>query len=109
MARQRWEPVLAPLPAMTHAGFAALVAMFLLMSGSDLTTSYAAMRANAAALSPTTRNVVFVLALFGFGSKAGIVPLHETVPQARVVKLGSGVDLDILEAGDIDFTWPKQL
>jgi len=30
--------------AMTHAGFAALMAMFLLMSGGDLTTSFAAMR-----------------------------------------------------------------
>src|SRR5262249_47602085 len=49
--------------AMTHAGFAALVAMFLLMSGSDLTTSFVGMRANAAALSPAARNAVFLLAL----------------------------------------------
>jgi hydrogenase-4 component B len=71
--------------AMTHAGFAALMAMFLLMSGSDLTTSFAAMRANASALSPTARNVIFVLALFGFGSKAGIVPLHVWLPMAHPV------------------------
>src|SRR5574341_435713 len=37
--------------AMTHAGFAALLAMFLLMSGGDLTTSFAGMRSNTAALS----------------------------------------------------------
>src|SRR5262249_20430273 len=36
--------------AMTHAGFAALVAMFLLLSGDDLTTSFSEMRVNAAAL-----------------------------------------------------------
>lgn len=71
--------------AMTHAGFAALVAMFLLMSGGDLTTSFAGMRANAAALSPALRNVVFVLALFGFGTKAGIVPLHVWLPLAHPV------------------------
>ncbi len=71
--------------AMTHAGFAALMAMFLLMSGGDLTTSFAAMRENAAALSPATRNVIFVLALFGFGTKAGIVPLHVWLPMAHPV------------------------
>jgi len=71
--------------AMTHAGFAALMAMFLLMSGSDLTTSFAAMRANAAALSPAARNLVFLLALFGFGTKAGVVPLHVWLPMAHPV------------------------
>lgn len=71
--------------AMTHAGFAALVAMFLLLAGNDLTTSFAGMRANAAALSPALRNVIFLLALFGFGTKAGIVPLHVWLPMAHPV------------------------
>jgi len=71
--------------AMTHAGFAALAAMFLLMSGGDLTTSFAGMRANGALLSPALRNVIFVLALFGFGTKAGIVPLHVWLPMAHPV------------------------
>jgi hydrogenase-4 component B len=71
--------------AMTHAGFAALAAMFLLMSGGDLTTSFAGMRANAAALSPALCNVIFLLALFGFGTKAGIVPLHIWLPMAHPV------------------------
>ncbi len=68
--------------AMTHAGFAALMAMFLLMAGGDLTASFSGMRSNAAALSSGSRNVIFVLALFGFGSKAGIVPLHVWLPMA---------------------------
>ena len=71
--------------AMTHAGFAALVAMFLLLSGNDLTTSFAAMRSGAAALSPVIRNAIFILALFGFGSKAGIIPLHVWLPMAHPV------------------------
>ena len=71
--------------AMTHAGFAALVAMFLLMSGGDLTTSFAAMRAGSQALSPWTRDAVFLLALLGFGAKAGIVPLHVWLPMAHPV------------------------
>jgi hydrogenase-4 component B len=71
--------------AMTHAGFAALAAMFLLMSGGDLTTSFAGMRTNAAVLSPAFRNVIFVLSLFGFGTKAGIAPLHVWLPMAHPV------------------------
>ena len=71
--------------AMTHAGFAALIAMFLLLSGADLTTSFASMRAGAALLSPGSRNVVFLLALFGFGAKSGIIPLHVWLPMAHPV------------------------
>ncbi len=71
--------------AMTHAGFAALVAMFLLLSGGDLTTSFASMRAGSAALAPLARDAIFLLALFGFGSKAGIIPLHIWLPMAHPV------------------------
>lgn len=71
--------------AMMHAGFAALVAMFFLLSGGELTTSFAAMRSNASALSPAMRNAIFLLALFGFGSKAGIIPLHVWLPMAHPV------------------------
>jgi hydrogenase-4 component B len=71
--------------AMTHAGFAALIAMFLLLSGADLTTSFASMRAGSALLSPASRNAVFLLALFGFGTKSGIIPLHVWLPMAHPV------------------------
>ena len=71
--------------AMTHAGFAALIAMFLLLSGADLTSSFASMRAGAMLLSPATRNAIFVLALFGFGAKSGIIPLHVWLPMAHPV------------------------
>jgi hydrogenase-4 component B len=71
--------------AMTHAGFAALIAMFLLLSGADLTTSFASMRAGAALLSPASRNAIFLLALFGFGAKSGIIPLHIWLPMAHPV------------------------
>ncbi|NTU78621.1 MAG: hydrogenase 4 subunit B [Chloroflexales bacterium] len=70
---------------MTHAGFAALVAMFLLLAGGDLSASFSAMRAAAPALDPALRTGIFALALFGFGSKAGIVPLHVWLPLAHPV------------------------
>ncbi len=67
----------------THAGFAALVAAFLLLSAGDPTTSFEAMRA--ASLSPGARDAVFALALLGFSAKAGIVPLHVWLPMAHPV------------------------
>ena len=67
----------------THAGFAALVAAFLLLAAGDPTASFAAMRS--AVLAPGTRDAVFVLAVIGFGAKAGIVPLHVWLPMAHPV------------------------
>ncbi|MBI3629490.1 MAG: hydrogenase 4 subunit B, partial [Candidatus Rokubacteria bacterium] len=69
--------------AVTHAGFVALVAMFLLMSGADLTASFAAMRG--APLAPAVRDAAFLLALVGFAAKAGLVPLHVWLPMAHPV------------------------
>ena len=68
--------------AMTHAGLALLLAAFvLLMNGG--TGAFSDLRAGAVTLSPEVRNLIFVLALFGFGSKAGIVPLHVWLPRAH--------------------------
>src|SRR5881296_1438261 len=69
--------------AVTHAGFTALVAAFLVLAGGDMTGSFAAMRS--ATLPPATRNVVFLLALVGFGTKAGVIPLHVWLPMAHPV------------------------
>src|SRR5207249_8025262 len=69
--------------AVTHAGFAALVAAFLVLAGGDMTGSFAAMKS--ATLPPATRNVVFLLALVGFGTKAGVIPLHVWLPMAHPV------------------------
>lgn len=68
--------------AMTHAGLAMLLAAFaiLMIGGSG---SFADLRANGVTLSPMLRNAVFVLAFLGFGSKAGLVPLHVWLPMAH--------------------------
>jgi hydrogenase-4 component B len=68
-AAGRWYAV------MTHLGFACILAALMLAGGGSLTA--------ARHLSPALAGTVFVLALAGFGSKAGIVPLHAWLPRAH--------------------------
>nr|MBI2903753.1 hydrogenase 4 subunit B [Chloroflexota bacterium] len=71
--------------AMTHAGLALLLAAFVLLTAYPRggPGAFADVRAGAASLSGTTRSVIFLLAFLGFGSKAGIVPLHVWLPRAH--------------------------
>jgi len=82
---EREESVSAALwyLAMTHAGLLALLAAFYLLGSGGADGSFAALRAGAAQLPPGTRHAIFLLALAGFGSKAGIVPLHVWLPRAH--------------------------
>jgi len=68
--------------AMTHAGLALLLAAFILLMNAG-SGAFTDLRAGAASLPATTRNVIFLLAFLGFGSKAGIVPLHIWLPRAH--------------------------
>lgn len=68
--------------AMTHVGLALLLGAFLLLSKGS-SGSFAEMRVTSAGLSATVRNAIFLLAFLGFGSKAGIVPLHVWLPRAH--------------------------
>ncbi len=68
---------------MTHAGLALLMAAFLLLAGGAASGAFAELRAFAPSLSPGVRDAIFVLAFLGFGSKAGIVPLHVWLPRAH--------------------------
>lgn len=68
---------------MTHAGLVMLLAAFLLLAGGAGLGAFADLRAIAPSLNPGVRDTVFVLALLGFGSKAGIVPLHVWLPRAH--------------------------
>jgi hydrogenase-4 component B len=66
---------------MAHAGFA-LIAMSLLLSSAG-TQGMLFSEIRQAGLSPLVKDIVFVLALLGFGSKAGLVPLHVWLPKAH--------------------------
>ena len=67
---------------MTHVGLALLMVAFLLLSngGSGL---FSDLRITSENLPATVRNTIFFLAFLGFGSKAGIVPLHVWLPKAH--------------------------
>ena len=68
--------------AMTHAGLVMLFsAFFLMMNGGS--GAFADLRAAVPSLSPAIRGTIFALAFVGFGTKAGIVPLHVWLPMAH--------------------------
>jgi len=66
---------------MAHVGAIAILLSFGILQGGTWQFTFDAMRA--AHLSPTWATAAFLLALFGFGAKAGLVPLHVWLPEAH--------------------------
>jgi formate hydrogenlyase subunit 3/multisubunit Na+/H+ antiporter MnhD subunit len=62
----------------THLGTACLLALFLLLGQGSSSLDFANF-----ASSPRAAGVLFVLALVGFGAKAGFVPFHVWLPEAH--------------------------
>ena len=71
--------------AMTHVATAALIVAFAILGAHAGSTSFLAFGAAAASLPGITRDVVFVLLLVGFGTKAGAIPFHVWLPRAHPV------------------------
>ncbi len=69
--------------AMTHAGLVVILLGLVVFANAAGTETFAGMRAASSGLSPTTRTLVFLLVFVGFGSKAGLVPLHVWLPRAH--------------------------
>lgn len=68
---------------MTHLGASAIMGGFLLLSHGSLLFDLRDISAATAGLSPMLLASAFVLFLFGFGSKAGLVPFHVWLPEAH--------------------------
>jgi formate hydrogenlyase subunit 3/multisubunit Na+/H+ antiporter MnhD subunit len=68
----------------THTGTLALFALFATWGSGAPDLTFASLAANAALL-PADGSVVLVLALIGFGMKAGVIPLHFWLPEAHAV------------------------
>src|SRR5664279_4707958 len=70
---------------MSHIGTSALVLGFLLLSRASGSYDFASFHALGNQMPASQRNVVFLLFLFGFGVKAGMVPFHIWLPVAHPV------------------------
>lgn len=68
---------------MTHAGASAILFALVMLSAHAGNQTFAAIRIHAVHLPAAVRNTAFLLALVGFGSKAGAVPLHVWLPKAH--------------------------
>jgi hydrogenase-4 component B len=94
---------------MAHGGTALLLVAFLALTERAGAFDFAALRAAAGGLDDTTRTTLFFLALGGFATKAGVVPLHVWLPRAHpaapshVSALMSGVMLKVAIYGILRF------
>ena len=92
-----------------HVGAIALLLSFGVMQGGSWQFTFDAMRA--AQLEPGWAAIAFLLAFFGFGAKAGLVPMHVWLPEAHpaapspVSALMSGVMLKTALYGTLRVTF----
>ena len=94
---------------MAHVGGLSILLGYGVLAGFGDGFAFDAMRA--AQLSPGWATVAFLLAFFGFGMKAGLIPLHVWLPEAHPVApshisaLMSGVMLKVAVYGFVRFTF----
>ncbi|HEY3375369.1 MAG TPA: hydrogenase 4 subunit B [Candidatus Aquicultor sp.] len=68
---------------MTHVGTAFILFSFLALSVHSGSFSFAGFKEAQASLPMGLKNVIFISALLGFSTKAGLVPLHVWLPRAH--------------------------
>ncbi len=71
---------------MTHIGTAFLMIAFMMMYSYTKTFDISA---DASAIPPAARNTMFIFFLIGFGTKAGVIPLHIWLPRAHPAAPGN--------------------
>lgn len=70
---------------MTHTATAFIVVAFLILARSAGSLAFADWTAGAGAMDAGTASLVFAFGLVGFGTKAGMIPLHVWLPRAHPV------------------------
>lgn len=68
---------------MTHAGTALIIVSFLVLYKFTGSFDFDAIKTNAALVPSFSKDIIFILAMIGFGTKAGIVPFHIWLPAAH--------------------------
>jgi hydrogenase-4 component B len=69
--------------AMGEAGFVAVAVALLFLAANTGSLEFSALKTAGATLGPTARWLVFLLTFFGFGVKAGLVPVNSWLPRAH--------------------------
>src|SRR6266571_4903524 len=96
---------------MTHTATAFIVAAFLLFARTSGSLVFADWTGRSAALDPFVASIIFMLGLVGFGTKAGVIPLHVWLPRAHPVApshvsaLMSGVMIKVGIYGLLRLAW----
>lgn len=92
---------------MTHLGASAILGGFLILGNGSILFNFSDIQSASQNLSPFLKALTFLLFLFGFGSKAGLVPFHVWLPEAHpeapsnVSALMSGLMLKVAVYGFI--------
>jgi hydrogenase-4 component B len=68
---------------MTHVGTAFIILFFFLLYRDTGSLDFSVIKENMEAVTPFGRNIIFILALVGFGTKAGVIPFHIWLPSAH--------------------------
>lgn len=68
---------------MTHIGTVFIIVAFLLLYKVTGSFEFEAIKAGAYLIPSSVKDVIFVLAMIGFGTKAGIIPFHIWLPAAH--------------------------
>lgn len=96
---------------MMHAGAAAVVASFFLFLPYSHGLDFVSLREASTAMPAGLRSMIFLLTFVGFGTKAGIIPMHLWLPRAHpiapspVSALMSGVMLKTAVYGFVRFNF----
>src|SRR5512143_30957 len=70
---------------MTHIGTAFIIALFFILYRATGRMDFEGMKAGMAGVATNVKSVVFICSVIGFGTKAGIIPLHTWIPRAYPV------------------------
>ncbi|MCE8422816.1 MAG: hydrogenase 4 subunit B, partial [Candidatus Methanoperedens sp.] len=74
---------------MTHIGTGFILLSFLIMAGASGSYSFESFSAYGSTMPPFLKDITFLFTLIGFGTKAGIVPLHIWLPYAHPAAPGN--------------------
>ena len=74
---------------MTHTGTGFIILSFLILAGSAGSFNFESFRLAGSTMPPHLKDLTFLFALIGFGTKSGIVPLHIWLPYAHPAAPGN--------------------